>query len=159
MEPKIPQRIAGFRRLAIQAGSQFHGSCEEGCRFLFNDVEIILLGELQIKTTLGLDDFTTADFICERRYSFADPLIFKLRRQHEGVGEETITKENAQSVTPLGICCGSLSANLGSIDDIIVHQSGHMDQFEDHGQLIVLICDLPGRSSGEEGQGRAYAFT
>jgi hypothetical protein len=53
--------------------------------------------------------------------------------QHEGVGEESVTEEHRGMGAVRSVGGGATMARIGAIEDVVVHQRGEVDQFDDAG--------------------------
>lgn len=74
------------------------------------------------------------------------------------MSEETIPEQDRQGVTPLRIDGRLVAPNVGSVHNVVMHQSGQMDELHNNGQVDVTGADRTGRGTGQQGDDRAKAF-
>src|SRR5581483_1776415 len=59
---------------------------------------------------------------------------------------------------PLGVGGGLPAALVGTVENVVVHQSGGVNELEDDGEIEVAGADVAGGAAGEEGEGGAEAL-
>ena len=72
--------------------------------------------------------------------------------------EEDIAHKHRERVSPFGIERGTVAATVGTIHDVVMHQTSDMDQFQNHGEIDMIGNDATGSATREERQRRTEAL-
>lgn len=150
-------------RDAVGAGfanesAKFRRSGKKGGGFHFDDAKIIGGAEFKIESALGLNDFSRTNFGGSIGDATADFGVGKIGGKFKGVGKKAIAEENTDGVAPFGIGGGLIATTVGSVDDVIVDEGGHVDQFQDYGQIDMGGSDFTRGAASENGEGGAQMF-
>ena len=143
----------------IEEGPELAGDGEEGAGFHLDNFVIIGDGESEVEAALGLDDFAATDFAGGVGDGATDFAIGEGGGEFEGVSEEAIAEEDGDGVAPFGVGGGETSAFVGAVEDVVVDESGGVDEFDDHREVEVGRGDGAGGATAEEGEGWAEAFS
>src|SRR5919106_58124 len=73
--------------------------------------------------------------------------------------EKTIAQKNAERIAPAGIQGGLPPPTLGLIHDIVVHEGGDVDEFDDDSKIDMSRIDFSGCATGQKGKQRPQTFT
>ena len=107
--------------------SQFGRRRKKRAGFLFDDPQIIIDLEFEIKTALRLDHFSRADFPCSSGDCATDIRVFEIGGEIQGMREKAIAQKNTERISPARIH-GWLSATaLGLIQNVVVNERGDMN--------------------------------
>lgn len=79
--------------------------------------------------------------------------------EFEGVSEEAIAEEDGDGIAPFGVGGGETAAFVGAVEDVVVDESGGVDEFDDDREVEVGRGDGAGGATAEEGEGWAEAFS
>ena len=69
-----------------------------------------------------------------------------------------VAKQDGERVAPFGVGGGHHAAGVCAIDDVIMDQGGHVDEFEDDADFQVVVGDTARGSADENGEGGPDAF-
>src|SRR5437667_12552219 len=72
--------------------------------------------------------------------------------------EETVAQQNAQRISPARIYGGPRAPTLGLVQDVVVHESGDVNEFNDNGKIDMFRIDFAGRTAGQEGKQRTQTL-
>jgi hypothetical protein len=102
--------------------------------FHADDAEILGLGEGEVEAALGLDDFALADFAGGVADLAADVDAVEIGGQGERVGKG-VAEQDGERVAPFGVGGGHHAAGVRAVDDVVMDQRGHVDEFEDDAEF------------------------
>src|SRR4051812_34428006 len=88
----------------------------------------------------------------------ADLPILEARGKLERMGKEAISQEHGDGITPFRVGGGLPASGVRSVQDIVVHQRGRMDEFENHRQIEMAGIDIARGAAREESQRWAQAL-
>ncbi len=72
--------------------------------------------------------------------------------------EKAIAEENADGIAPFSVGRGLVAPPVGSVDDVVVDERGHVDEFQNDGEIDVGGGDFSRGSTGQNGKGGAEVF-
>ena len=73
--------------------------------------------------------------------------------------EKTIAQKNAERIAPARVQGWLPPTPLGLIHDVVVHERGDVNEFDDHGKIDVARVDFASCAAGEKSKKRAQTFT
>jgi hypothetical protein len=106
-----------------------------------------------------LNDFSRTDFAGGARNDPADFGVIEIRGKVQGLGEEAITEQNAQGISPAGVDGGLGPSPFGFIHDVVMDKRCDMDELDDYGQIDVAGANAASGSTAQERHQRSQAFS
>ena len=68
---------------------------------------------------------------------------------------QEVADQHRRRVAELGVGRGVTAPHVGFVDDIVVQQRGGVDHLDDRGENVMVGPSVPGRTCGQQQQGRA----
>ena len=127
-------------------------------RFLAHHLEILFLGQPHIETVESLGNLTPANGVSGIRQGSQDVLGKVLGHEIKGGSEDVITHQDGDLVPPFEVEGFLFTPDGGVIDDVIVHQCGHVDHFEGGPQNQGFLPNLSAITRGEDRKGGPGPF-
>ena len=90
---------------------------------------------MKIETPLRLNHFAGTNFRRRPRDRAADVGVLEVGRQIEGMREKHVAEEDAEGIAPARVDRRLGTAALRVIHDVVVHEGGEMDQFDDDREI------------------------
>lgn len=72
--------------------------------------------------------------------------------------EKAIPEQHTERIAPLRVCRRCLAAYFSSIDNVVVHQRRDVDRFKNDCQLVVIVFNPAGSTTGKKSQCRTDPF-
>ena len=72
--------------------------------------------------------------------------------------EETVAQQNAERISPARVYGGPRAPTLGLVQDVVVHQRGDVNEFNDNGKIDMFRIDFAGRAAGQKGKQRTQTL-
>src|SRR5437660_1583947 len=73
--------------------------------------------------------------------------------------EKTIAQKNAERIAPARVHSGLCPAALGLVHDVVVHERGDVDEFDDHGKIDVSRVNFASCAASQKRKKRSQTFT
>ena len=144
---------------AGEFGAEETGDAEEFGGLEVDDALVIGEGNVKRAAAEGLDDLAGADAARGFGDGGADFGGGKLRGEVERVGEERITEEDSGDGAEFAGGGAAAAANVGFVHDIVVHERGEVDEFDDGGDADEVGRDDAGAApAAEKNERGADAF-
>ena len=120
-----------------------------------DNLKVLLAGQGVVAPVVYLLKLTLAD--CVRRLPDEARRVLGVERtaKMESVADEVVAEQNGRLVAGPPADGGVATADVGFVQDVVVHECGHVHQLDHGRQRMVLLRDLPARPGGQQQQPRA----
>ena len=145
----LDRRLVGVRRLRAQAAA---AGAQRG-RFRADDVEIFVLGQVEVPAAADLPQLALAEHPAGVGQHAAGKRAFQRRRQTHRPGVEIVAQQHARFVVPPGVDGFQMTPQRGLVEHVVVDERRGVDHFHDRGEHDMLA----GRSARRRGPSEAPA--
>ncbi len=146
--------------LLLLAGSgknsaELHADGEEASGFAIDEIEVAVAGDERAEL-FHLEEFALDHLLGELGEQIEDVKVTLLKRDLKGLHVEPVAGEDALGISPDGVGRRTATADIGGVDDVIVHESCGVDDLDDgseaHGSATLVVEQLGGeqKQSGAE---------
>lgn len=150
--------VDDVRRHAGDPRGAFHGGGEEGGCFFADEFVVVRPGHVEVEEAGGLFDFALANVADDLGDHAAEFGVAEFGAHDHGVGEHDVAEEDGEFVAPEGVGCGFVAPGVGMVEDVVMDEGGHVDEFEHGGEGDVLGFDAAGGTCGEEDEAGTDEF-
>src|SRR5690606_17540706 len=148
-----------FRGSTGQHGGNFAGGGKENGGLFIDNVQVVRFADIGFSSVDQLLHLTFGDDIGGIRQDGHDIHAADGNHHLKGAGIEKIADEDAGSVAPVGIGCGTAAAQFGHVHDVIVEESRGVDKFNDRRQVQMLIALILQRACRQQDHQWAQPLT
>ena len=118
---------------AAEDSAEARAAAEEAGGFVGGEFEGVFFGDVDAADFFELEEFAFDHFLGEIDEDVEDAEIAFLQGDVEGLHVEPVAGEDAAMIAPAGVGGGAAAAGVGAVDDVVVNQSGAVEEFDDGG--------------------------
>src|ERR1700674_5815100 len=115
---------------AAQDAAEASAAAEEASGLVGGEFQGFVLGDVDAADFFELQEFAFDHFLREIDQDIEDVEIAFLQGDMEGLHVEPIAGEDAAMIAPAGIGGRAAAASVGAVDDIVVNESGAVEEFD-----------------------------
>ena len=139
----------------VRSGQQCAGvgRCfEQHGRLVMDNHHVLVFGEVRVLHVHQLHHLALGNHRRGVGQHVHDRQAFQLHHHLEGPGIQEITYQHARGVAPLGVGGTAAPAHVGGVHHVVVQQGGGVQEFNDRGQLQVVVLAVARGPAGQQNQ-------
>jgi len=115
---------------AAENSAEAGAAAEEARGFVGGELQGVVFGDVDAADFFELEEFAFDHFLGEIDEDVEDVEIALLQGDVERLHVEPVAGENAAMIAPAGVGGGAAAAGVGAVDDVVVDQSGTVEEFD-----------------------------
>ena len=120
---------------AAEDSAEARAAAEEARGFVGGKFQGVVFGDVDTSDFFELEEFAFDHFLGEIDQDIEDVEIAFLQGDVEGLHVEPVAGEDAAMIAPAGVGGGTAAASVGTVDDVVVNESGAVKEFDDGGEF------------------------
>jgi len=120
---------------AAENSAEAGAAAEEARGFVGGELQGVVFGDVDAADFFELEEFAFDHFLGEIDEDVEDVEIALLQGDVERLHVEPVAGENAAMIAPAGVGGGAAAAGVGAVDDVVVDQSGTVEEFDYGGKF------------------------
>ena len=148
VEAVLAQRVGPLGADVAEHAADLRAAAEQVGGLAADDLEVLVLGDVDVA---GLGELVELPFDHAQRdvAEHPDDLQRVLRERHRHrLDVEVVAEQHGDVVAPARMHGEAAAAQVGAVDDVVVHERGGVDELDDRGVehgAIALVAAQPGR--------------